>query len=352
MISTSGAARARLQAGHGDHAVRTRLVVEASEIEHAVPEWRRLLERSRCSRAFASPSWFGAWCGSDPALRPHLWLAWRDGRLAAALPLVRGPDGPAAFFPGNLSDTNDIVAAAGDLDAATAVLNAALRDPGERLVLSCLQSDSLVVAAAARLGFDVGPVGQGVGPGADVCPFADLSHGYDHYLAGRSASFRYALNRSRRRARSAGLDCGELGPDALKPAALAEEFLRVHRARFTTSCFDPPVARRFLLAALPELFADRRLRVFALRRGDRILAMQLHMQGAESLGYWNGGFVAQAARYAPGRLLLATALRQACREGLAELDLLRGDEPYKKSWASSSRPIGGLELVGGGGSDP
>ena len=41
--------------------------------------------------------------------------------------------------------------------------------------------------------------------------------------------------------------------------------------------------------------------------------------------------------YSPGRTLLARAVLSAVDEGLAEFDLLRGDEPYKDVFATGTR---------------
>jgi CelD/BcsL family acetyltransferase involved in cellulose biosynthesis len=43
-------------------------------------------------------------------------------------------------------------------------------------------------------------------------------------------------------------------------------------------------------------------------------------------------------------MLLAHAIREAHRDGLATYRLLRGDEPYKYRWATSDEPVATVEL--------
>ena len=45
--------------------------------------------------------------------------------------------------------------------------------------------------------------------------------------------------------------------------------------------------------------------------------------------YYQGGFEPQLARYSPGTVLTAHAIRDAIDRGASEFDFLRGDEPYK-----------------------
>jgi CelD/BcsL family acetyltransferase involved in cellulose biosynthesis len=45
--------------------------------------------------------------------------------------------------------------------------------------------------------------------------------------------------------------------------------------------------------------------------------------------------------------MLGHAVEQALSEGLAELDLLRGREPYKHAWGAVDRPVYGRRLAPG-----
>jgi CelD/BcsL family acetyltransferase involved in cellulose biosynthesis len=103
----------------------------------------------------------------------------------------------------------------------------------------------------------------------------------------------------------------------------------------------------FINAALPLLFAERRLRVFALFEERTMLGIDLLMVGANSLCAWNGGFLPEAGRLSPGKLLIAAEIKRAFEIGLEEYDFLRGSHEYKASWANDCRHVRRLELSTG-----
>jgi CelD/BcsL family acetyltransferase involved in cellulose biosynthesis len=47
----------------------------------------------------------------------------------------------------------------------------------------------------------------------------------------------------------------------------------------------------------------------------------------------------------PGWLIKGAAIRAAIEQGAAELDFLRGDEPYKASWGARPQPVLEYRLV-------
>lgn len=319
------------------------LVADLSRLEALSAEWGELLERSICNRAFGSPRWFLAWCRLEPAWRPHVWVARSGGALAGVLPLVRPAEGGAAFFPGELSDSNDAVAARGDLAASAGLLRAALAS-GLGLDLHPVRTDSNLALARQALEPPRDPERSLSAEGRLRCSYADLSGGYDAYLATRTSKFRNNLRRALRRAAERGLEIVELEPGSFAPSELPGAFLELHGRRFPESCFASPRERAFAEQALPGLFADRALRAFAVFDGGRMIAISLCAVGDRSLGVWNGGLLPEALDRAPGKLLIDAEIRHSCAEGLGELDFLRGDEDYKAEWSTGERTIGRLDL--------
>lgn len=310
-------------------------------------EWDRLLEASPCNRAFSSPAWFLAACENDPAASPRLLTAWRDGRdgrdgrggeLAGVLPLVVREGSRQATFASGLADYNDLVAAADDLPAARALLAFALsEDLGyDSLLLRRLRDDSNLARAVESFAPD--PL--------QVCPYAPLSGSWAEYLETRSRNLRDDLRRTERRAARSGAVVRELAAETFPPEELPRAFLALQRERFgDRSRFARcPEDRAFVERALPRLFAERRLRAFGLWTGDGLAALDLCMVGPRSLCSWNGGFLSTAGTLSPVKLLLKVEIETACAEGLEELDLLRGAEPYKTRWADGIRFLGSLEL--------
>ena len=69
------------------------------------------------------------------------------------------------------------------------------------------------------------------------------------------------------------------------------------------------------------------------------------MVGRNSLVGWNAGFLPELAGLSPGRLLLDEAIRQACSEGLAEVDFFLDEEKYKADWKTDVRKVGQLRFM-------
>jgi CelD/BcsL family acetyltransferase involved in cellulose biosynthesis len=210
-----------------------------------------------------------------------------------------------------------------------------------------VRTDSNLALARQALAPSRDPAGPLVSEGSLTCSYADLSEGYDAYLATRTSKFRNNLRRARRRAAERGLRVGELAPRSFAPSELPGAFLELHGRRFAESCFASPRERAFAERALPGLFTDRRLRAFAAFDGGRMIAISLCAVGDRSLGLWNGGLLPEALVCGAGKLLIDAAIRQACAEGLEELDFLRGDEAYKAEWSTGERTIGRLDLGAG-----
>src|SRR5205823_1558429 len=107
--------------------------------------------------------------------------------------------------------------------------------------------------------------------------------------------------------------------------------------------------RRWRGRGLPGQFASGRVRAFhrevaqqcatrgwlrlhTLRLDGRIQAVLYCFHYGGGGYYYLGGFEPELARYSPGTVLTAHAIRSAIDEGAREFDFVRGDEPYKYVW--------------------
>jgi CelD/BcsL family acetyltransferase involved in cellulose biosynthesis len=324
---------------------RIEVLRDAARVAEIAPSWAALLARSSCNRAFSSPIWFGAWLEVFDEFTPYVVVARRSDELVGILPLAITPNGDAVLSPCNWCDYNDVIADDDDHRVAAALVAWSLsgREARRQVILRRVRHDScLARALALLLGRDplVDPSDS-----PQYCQYIDLAQGYQHYMAGRSSTFRKGLARARRRAREGGIDVRELWARSDSPGDLAAQFLAVHLERFgQASCFYPDRARRFLATALPALFLEGRVRAFGAFAGGRLVALDLCLVGPFGLSSWNGGFLAGVAAFSPGTLLLDFQIRQLASEGLTELDLLRGDQAWKRRWSTGRRRLGYLVL--------
>jgi len=122
-------------------------------------------------------------------------------------------------------------------------------------------------------------------------------------------------------------------PDEL-PASL-DALIHMHQRRWTTvgepGSFADPHFEAFIRDSAADFMARGRVHLTTLSYQTRKIAAELHWVGGNHrLYFYSSGFDTAAAAMEPGRLLHVDTLRHLYREGLAGIDYLRGDEPYKQ----------------------
>ena len=70
--------------------------------------------------------------------------------------------------------------------------------------------------------------------------------------------------------------------------------------------------------------------------GDQLIAVHFGMRSRDTLHWWFPTYDPAFHKYSPGLLLLLELARRAASEGIVRIDLGRGDERYKTSFASGA----------------
>jgi CelD/BcsL family acetyltransferase involved in cellulose biosynthesis len=280
-------------------------------------------------------------------MRPLVLIARRDRALAGVMPLVIDDSGRKAGFPRNWCDYQDIISYDGDTEVSAGLLDLAISGTGDydRLSLKRIRRDSNCFQAALSLKPGLDDEDLFLPERMVEYTYVDLARGFDVYRKKiLSKKFRHNLRTIRNNAQRRGIAVRELGPDDLDPEKIAEVFLSLHLSRFGAhTALRASVS--FLHKLFPPLFAEMRMRVFALLNGARIIGMHVAMVGKDSLFGWNGGFLPEAAGLSPGSLVLEEAIRQACLSGFKEYDFGWGDQEYKAQWTTNAREVGELEFA-------
>jgi CelD/BcsL family acetyltransferase involved in cellulose biosynthesis len=323
------------------------LLTDLPAIAGLSAEWDELLARSRCNRAFSCSKWYLATPQLLPDLEPLVLVARRNGLIAGILPLWLDTRKKQAGFPDDYSDHLDIIAVDEDTDVIASLLNFAIRQKQryDQLSLKHIKPDSNCARAARMLGLFRE---EAFAPGNSL-PYAvlDLTGGYDRYVVRLSRQFRRQLKRLCAKAQKESITVSELKPESFSPQSLPEIFLRLHESRFGTGtsltlvCKSP---EKWIYSVFPELFAERRMRVFAISIEDRIAAIDVEMVARSGMYSWNGGFLPEIEQYHPGKLLIRKAIEQCCIEGLTEYDLGWFGQEYKMQWRPEIRQIGELQF--------
>jgi CelD/BcsL family acetyltransferase involved in cellulose biosynthesis len=303
-------------------------------------EWDRLLQSTTCNRAFSCAAWFLSACRADSSISPCVIVAWRGLQLVGVLPLVEVTGTGKVEFA-TPSDYNDIIARPEDNLVVEGMLNYAL-GLGKALSLKHLRLDSNFYRALTQVRPDLVEKQFQIDR---KCFYINLHTSYDDYLASRSKNLRADLRRHERRARQDGVAVIALSPEHFSPELLPEVFLSLNFARFREeSGFRRPARQAFVRAAFPEVFRQGRLKPFALTASGKVIALDVCLAGPRGLGTWNGGFLPEAEKYAPGTLLVAEELRHCFASSMEEYDWLQGQDSYKARWATGSRATGRFDL--------
>jgi CelD/BcsL family acetyltransferase involved in cellulose biosynthesis len=310
------------------------------QVEAIYREWTDLLWRSPCNRAFSSPTWFLVACRTQPQCSPYVLVARRGPRIAGILPLALQENNTAAIFPSRMSNYNDVIAEAEDLAVVAGLIEYARTSPRpyQQITFWWVPSGANCLRAMPALAECFTP----------TLPyfFLPLPSSYEEFLQSKSRAFRKGVYRAKRKATEDGLELRQLDPDSFPPEYVPELFLSLNYARFgeESAFWKHPPNADFARLALPTLFAEKQMVVFALLQGKEIIGIDLSMVGSESFCTWNGGYPPEAEPWSPGRLLIDAGIRRAFELGLKEYDFLRGPQEWKKSWSNQSRTVGHIEL--------
>jgi CelD/BcsL family acetyltransferase involved in cellulose biosynthesis len=312
-------------------------ITDPDELEALQPQWCALLDAAPAASPFQSPAWLIAW--GRAFLEAGLWTLalWDGARLAALAPFYvhRTDDGrrQLTLLGNGISDRLDLIARPEARDAiAAAVFDHLGRTPGWD---SCDFRDLP----------DGSPLLTGGLPGVALdliepeppCPTLALD-GAEPSLPEKR---RRDLARCARRLAERGKVAYRTA-DAASLAADIAELIRLHGARWAVrgepGVLDDPAVRAFHETATEHLLAEGRLRLDVLTLEGRPIAAHYGLrQGGRGYSYIHG-YDPEFAAYAPSRLLIARVIEEACRDGLAEFDFLRGPEAYKYEWGARDRP--------------
>ena len=317
--------------------------------------------RWRALEAGAAASFFQSWTwvGCEAATRfpdPILIEAVRDGRtLALALcnrtrgwagaTLWLGESGAAAWDSVFVEHNGPLLAAAAGPDVVAAILDAALRPFGQRLVLSGVREE---LAAMARRR----PGTLAVQPDrpSPYHNFAIPRAAGQDPMAALSANTRQQLRRSLRRYEAGGALCVTRAADVPEALGFLDRLAQLHQRTWQRR------GRQGAFAVAEFHRFHRALVARALPRGEAEL---LHISaGGETVGYlynfirdgwvlaYQSGFAYpdDAAHRKPGLTCHHLAMAAHFAAGMAGYDFLAGDARYKTSFANASRTLSWLEL--------
>lgn len=347
--------------------VRVAVHDEADALDRLAEGWEGLLLRADEGHPYLSPAWARSWFeehGHGPRLRgarshPHLVSVHRGAELVALAPLlaVQAGVGPAAvrLLVGagqENADYGGALVAAGDEEARRALaghLAGEVATGRTVLNLTRLPFDSALLAALrAELEpgrHDLRCEAEEAYPRLDLRAMDDPGRGVARLLKANDVA-----RRLRRLEETGAVRWVAHHPDAAGEGLA--EFFRLHDLRWAgrrpSGPFASPAGRRFVARAAADLDREGLLRLSVLLVDDVAIAARF---GTVFDGWYLGmksGWDPAYARFAPGHLIMGRLVRDALDQGLAGVDLLRGDGAHKLAWANGERRVGYWTVARGG----
>jgi CelD/BcsL family acetyltransferase involved in cellulose biosynthesis len=312
-------------------------VVERSRLDALAPAWDELVDRLPLPSPFLR-SW---WLEATATRRPCFLLVMDQTMLVGGLALEQARQWPVRWFrllgTGPLCpDHLDLVAAPGREDGVVAALAAWMARPGSRVfdLEGVAQSSRLAAALPGRVRRDI----------VDVAPWSSLPASSDDWFRQRPRGFRATVGKTTRRLAAQGMEHRVVPPDSVDAAL--ERLRRLHQARWGDhsnflACYDRFAAAGRVGAARGELAFHE------LAAGDTVVAAVSSFEVAGRISLYQSGRAAEHRWRSATTVLLTRTIQDACRRGFGEVDLLRGDESYKRNFASGAREIVRLQAAKG-----
>jgi CelD/BcsL family acetyltransferase involved in cellulose biosynthesis len=280
---------------------------------------------------------------ANPFLSPEFTLAVGRCKRGIRVAVVREPGSrgePVAFFPYQRFPAGMGRAVAFGMSDCQGVVHA----PGFQW-----DADELLAACGLTLWeFDHLTVGQHpfeqAATGRFASPVIDVAQGWDAYLAqvrAKSPAFvRTTLAKERRLQRRHG----ELRyvHDERDPAVL-RTLMEWKSAQYHRTGLSDRFARPWIVQLVQQLF-ETRSEPFAgilsvLYADGRPVSAHFGLRTERVLAWWFPAYDPQYAQYSPGLVLMMRLARAAARDGIAYLDLGRGDSRYKDSFKTGELSV-------------
>ncbi|WP_053694710.1 GNAT family N-acetyltransferase [Streptomyces sp. NRRL F-5755] len=288
---------------------------------------------------------------ANPFLAPEFALAVGRCRRGVRIAVIREDGEPAAFLPFQRSPLGvGRAVGLGVSDAQGLVHRPGFQWDSRELLHACglsvLEFDHLV---EGQKPFETAPLRS------HPSPVIDVDQGYEAYLErlrGQAPKFtRTTLAKERKLGR-------DVGPvryvhDERDPAAL-RRLIDWKSAQYRRTGRSDRFAHPWILQLVEQLFHTR-TPTFAgllsvLYAGDRPIAAHFGLRSERVLGCWFPAYDTAYAKFSPGLVLHLRMAEGAAADGLAYLDLGRGEKEYKNSlktrelsvsegWVSRRHPV-------------
>lgn len=327
------------------------MVSDAGRFEQLEPEWTELFESSAAGSPFLSWEWMNAW-----------WTHLGGSKRLAVLVVRSGSEiigiAPLSMSRGNLpwfryleflgtgcagSDYLDVIARQGREGETMEALERFVLSEKIALHLEHLPPNSLFRRLATPLS-ESGWIAMEAQNG--VCPYIRLAgHSWDSFLATIGPAHRATTRRRLRQLERQFTMRFERVP-AAERADVLDALFAFHDERWAGqgTAFQTEELRRFHRDATARAEKAGWLRLYALYLDGELAAAMYGFSMKGRFYFYQHGHDSRYRQHGVGRAVLDLTIRAAIDEGLAEFDLLYGNEAYKSAWTVDRRALARIEM--------
>ena len=318
------------------------IVSDTAELEGLATVWQRLWQAQPQPEIFQSFPWTRAWWQSyRHGLKMCVSIVYQAGEIVLILPLVQR-HGTLRFLGAPQSDYCDMLCShAQPVQPLSAALQALLRAAPmwRECVFENLRRDSRLLQAYGQLPRQLRHLLRL--QVADTCPTILFGDNRRQVIESLLASKH--LRRRLHRLQKSGEVVFRHVERREEVQQQLTQFFRCHRRRCAllakTSCFEEPEMRSLMRTLAAQLDPCKELRFGVLELDGRPLAWSLGFQLQGKYAYYQQTFDVDAEEYAPGEILLYHLFSYAREAVEREVDFLRGDEFFKRRFATHTHQI-------------
>jgi CelD/BcsL family acetyltransferase involved in cellulose biosynthesis len=322
-------------------------------------EWNDASDRAAVPHPFLRHEWLRTWWECFGARRRlHIIVVRAGGRIAAIAPLMTETVRSYGMWIRKVDLIhNDHTPRAGFIVAAApeesyrAIWDAlmATRDEWDVLQLSRVVRGSDIDNTIARFASE-SQCPTGVWHG-DVSPYLTLTGTWDAYYQSLPGKFRQNLRNRLSRLTKLGEPRLEVLDQAAEIEAARDDAVRLEASGWKresgTAISSDSAVERFYRSLAPRATAQGWLRLMFLTVGGQRIATSYGACYRDRLFLFKTGYDPAYATCSPFKLLTYLAIQDAYAKGLAEVDFLGDEEPWKLEWTNTSRSHDWLHVFSG-----
>lgn len=129
-----------------------------------------------------------------------------------------------------------------------------------------------------------------------------------------------------------------------------EALIEIHQARWQAigepGSFATDEMRRFIKTVAQRLHDNHQLRLPVVTRDGQIVALEFQILGDDEVLYcYSSAMNPEHQDIEPGHIICSSTLRYAYSQGMAGMDMMRGDEPYKERLQGHPQRVVNLHAV-------